>query len=65
MRGTAAAGRCPSKTGTLRGVSALAGYCITASGRTLAFAVLSNGIYPAAAKRIEDRMLPVIASYSG
>jgi D-alanyl-D-alanine carboxypeptidase/D-alanyl-D-alanine-endopeptidase (penicillin-binding protein 4) len=64
MRGTGA-GRCPAKTGTLRGVSALSGYCVTASGRTLAFAILSNGVYTPAAKRVEDRMLPVIAGYSG
>jgi D-alanyl-D-alanine carboxypeptidase/D-alanyl-D-alanine-endopeptidase (penicillin-binding protein 4) len=64
MRGTGA-GRCPAKTGTLRGVSALSGYCVTASGRTLAFAILSNGVYTPAAKRLEDRMLPVIAGYSG
>jgi len=64
MRGTAA-GRCPAKTGTLRGVSALSGYCTTASGRTLAFAILSNGVSTPAAKRVEDRILPVIARYSG
>jgi D-alanyl-D-alanine carboxypeptidase/D-alanyl-D-alanine-endopeptidase (penicillin-binding protein 4) len=64
MRGTGA-GRCPAKTGTLRGVSALSGYCVTASGRTLAFAILSNGVHTPAAKRVEDRIVPVIAGYSG
>jgi D-alanyl-D-alanine carboxypeptidase/D-alanyl-D-alanine-endopeptidase (penicillin-binding protein 4) len=65
MRGTAAAGRCPAKTGTLRGVSALSGYCTTARGSTLAFAVLSNGVYSPAAKRVEDRIIPLLARYSG
>jgi D-alanyl-D-alanine carboxypeptidase/D-alanyl-D-alanine-endopeptidase (penicillin-binding protein 4) len=64
MRGTAGT-RCPAKTGTLRGVSALSGYCTTASGRTVAFAVLSNGVFSPSAKRVEDRILPLIARYSG
>ena len=43
MRGTAAAGRCQAKTGTLTGVSALAGYCHDApTAHTLAFAILMN-----------------------
>lgn len=64
MRGTAAAGRCRGKTGTLRGVSALSGYCTTTGGRRLAFSLLENGVGPGA-KRVEDRMVAAIARYSG
>lgn len=42
MRGTAAAGRCEAKTGTLNDVSALSGYCSTAGGDEVAFALLMN-----------------------
>ena len=42
MRGTAAEGRCATKTGTLDGVSALSGYCNARHGHTIAFSVLNN-----------------------
>jgi D-alanyl-D-alanine carboxypeptidase/D-alanyl-D-alanine-endopeptidase (penicillin-binding protein 4) len=42
MRGTAAAGRCQAKTGTLSDVSALTGFCPTAGGDEVAFALLMN-----------------------
>ena len=42
MRGTPAAGRILAKTGTLRHVSALAGYASSRSGERLAFALLLN-----------------------
>ena len=38
MRGTAAQDRCHAKTGTLRDVSALAGFCTTTGGERVAFA---------------------------
>jgi D-alanyl-D-alanine carboxypeptidase/D-alanyl-D-alanine-endopeptidase (penicillin-binding protein 4) len=63
MRGTAAAGRCPAKTGTLRGVSALSGFCTTTSGHLIAFSFLENRVNASGAKRIEDRMVPAIARY--
>ncbi|MFM8792640.1 MAG: D-alanyl-D-alanine carboxypeptidase/D-alanyl-D-alanine-endopeptidase [Solirubrobacterales bacterium] len=44
MRGTAAEGRCRTKTGTLTGVSALSGYCFNRSGRRFAFSILMNGV---------------------
>ncbi|HEX6388001.1 MAG TPA: D-alanyl-D-alanine carboxypeptidase/D-alanyl-D-alanine-endopeptidase [Solirubrobacteraceae bacterium] len=65
MRGTPAAGRCQAKTGTLRGVSALSGYCPAANGHTIAFSFLENGVNAVAAKRIEDRMVPNLVRYSG
>jgi D-alanyl-D-alanine carboxypeptidase/D-alanyl-D-alanine-endopeptidase (penicillin-binding protein 4) len=61
MRGTPAAGRCQVKTGTLRLVSALAGYCQTAGGRDVVFALLSNGVNTFNAKAREDRMAAAIA----
>ena len=44
MRDTRAAGRCQGKTGTLTGVSNLAGYCQSADGHMLAFAFFTDGI---------------------
>ncbi|MDP2710171.1 MAG: D-alanyl-D-alanine carboxypeptidase/D-alanyl-D-alanine-endopeptidase [Solirubrobacteraceae bacterium] len=65
MRGTAAASRCRVKTGTLRLVSALAGYCRTASGRTIGFAFMFNRANTSAAKAREDRMAAAIARLGG
>ncbi len=65
MRGTAAAGRCQVKTGTLRLVSALAGYCRTANGRDVAFAFMSNRASTFRAKAREDRMATAIARLDG
>ena len=61
MRRTAAAGRCHVKTGTLRLVSALAGYCRTANGRNLGFALMFNRANTPAAKAREDRIAVAIA----
>jgi len=61
MRGTPAERRCRVKTGTLIGVSALAGVCETRAGDDVAFAFLLNGVNTFAAKRIEDRMAAALA----
>jgi serine-type D-Ala-D-Ala carboxypeptidase/endopeptidase (penicillin-binding protein 4) len=61
MRGTAAAGRCQVKTGTLSGVSSLAGYCRTAGGRNVAFAFMSSRSNTFNAKARENRMAAAIA----
>ena len=61
MRRTVAAGRCDVKTGTLRLVSALAGYCRTADGRDVGFALLFNKANIPAAKAREDRIAVAIA----
>ncbi len=65
MRSTAARDACRAKTGTLRDVSALAGYCETRDGGRLAFAFLMNGVYPSSAKVLQDRMAAALARYSG
>lgn len=64
MRRSPARARCRAKTGTLRTVSALAGYCHTTGGSRVAFAFLMNGVYPAAARRLQDRMTTALATYS-
>ncbi|HEU4943612.1 MAG TPA: D-alanyl-D-alanine carboxypeptidase/D-alanyl-D-alanine-endopeptidase, partial [Solirubrobacterales bacterium] len=40
MHGTAAYGRCRTKTGTIRAVSNLSGYCFNRSGRVMIFSIL-------------------------
>lgn len=64
MRGTAAAGKCRVKTGTLHGVSNLAGVCSTPGG-DVAFAWLMNGVNVTAAHRVQDRMTATLARYDG
>ena len=65
MRGTPAAKACRAKTGTLIGVSNLAGICETPSGDRLAFAFLMNGVDVNVARRLQDRMTSAIAQYGG
>jgi len=62
MRRTAAAGRCQGKTGTLTGASNLVGYCQTAGGHLLAFAIFNDGISTTAAHIFQDHMTISIAS---
>ncbi|MDX8152923.1 D-alanyl-D-alanine carboxypeptidase [Patulibacter brassicae] len=62
MRGTAAVGRCQAKTGTINGVSALAGFCRTIPGRDVAFAILQNGVSPASARSAQDRFVAALAA---
>src|SRR5262249_44744770 len=64
MEGTAAAGRCRLKTGTLTGVSALSGYCFNASGKTMIFSILMNGVRDLELAHLEqDRIAAAVASY--
>ena len=65
MRGTPAQDNCHAKTGTLIGVSTLAGVCTTASGHTLAFALMMNRANVGRAHGVQDRMTAAIAAYSG
>jgi serine-type D-Ala-D-Ala carboxypeptidase/endopeptidase (penicillin-binding protein 4) len=64
MRGTAAAGRCRTKTGTLTGVSALSGYCFNRDGKVIAFSILMNRVGDLNQAHLQqDRMAALIARY--
>ncbi len=63
MRGSAADGRCQAKTGTLTGVSNLAGYCAAADGDELAFAFFNDGISTEVAHSLQDNMAITLANY--
>ena len=62
MNGTAADGRCRTKTGTLIGVSALSGYCKAGHG-LVAFSFLMNSVDIDTARKAQDRMTALIARY--
>lgn len=63
MRHTYAEGRCQAKTGTLTGVSNLAGYCEARDGHLIAFAFFDDGIETEAAHTIQDAMTESVAGY--
>lgn len=63
MAGTAAAGNVHAKTGTLTGVSSLAGYCTAANGHTLCFAIINQGVMKGIyAKNLQDRICVAMCS---
>jgi serine-type D-Ala-D-Ala carboxypeptidase/endopeptidase (penicillin-binding protein 4) len=62
MNGTAAAGRCDAKTGTLIGVSALSGYCDAGHGLVV-FSFLMNSVNVSIAQSAQDKMTQLIARY--
>lgn len=51
MKGTAAEGNVRAKTGTVNGISSLAGFLTTASGHVLAFAIINQGVSSSAMGR--------------
>ncbi len=63
MRHTTAEGRCVAKTGTLNGVSNLAGWCHALGGHTLAFCLLIDGPGETAAHRLQDNIAITIARF--
>jgi D-alanyl-D-alanine carboxypeptidase/D-alanyl-D-alanine-endopeptidase (penicillin-binding protein 4) len=63
MRGTAAQGRCRGKTGTLNGVSNLAGICRSRSGARTAFAILMSNVSVWRAHPLQNKMAAALARY--
>jgi D-alanyl-D-alanine carboxypeptidase/D-alanyl-D-alanine-endopeptidase (penicillin-binding protein 4) len=64
MHGTAANGRCRTKTGTLTGVSALSGICFNRSGHTMIFSILMNSVSDLSLAHYEqDKIAGAVASY--
>jgi serine-type D-Ala-D-Ala carboxypeptidase/endopeptidase (penicillin-binding protein 4) len=64
MHGTAASGRCRTKTGTLTGVSNLSGYCFNRSGRVIVFSTLMGSVSDLGLAHLEqDRIAAAVASY--
>lgn len=56
-RNTAAQDKVQAKTGTLEGVSSLAGYALAANGHQLCFAIINQGLLKAAtARRFQDHV---------
>jgi D-alanyl-D-alanine carboxypeptidase/D-alanyl-D-alanine-endopeptidase (penicillin-binding protein 4) len=64
MHGTAAFGRCRTKTGTLTGVSNLSGYCFNRSGNLAIFSILMGSVSNLGLAHYEqDQIAAEIASY--
>jgi len=64
MEGTAAYGRCRTKTGTISGVSNLSGYCFNRSGRVMAFSILMAGVGNLSLAHLnQDRIAATVAGY--
>lgn len=62
--GTAAYGRCRTKTGTISGVSNLSGYCFNRSGRVMAFSILMAGVSNLSLAHLnQDRIAAAVAGY--
>jgi D-alanyl-D-alanine carboxypeptidase/D-alanyl-D-alanine-endopeptidase (penicillin-binding protein 4) len=64
MHGTAAYGRCRTKTGTLTGVSNLSGYCFNRDGKLMIFSILMGGVRSLSLAHSEQDLIAAeIASY--
>jgi serine-type D-Ala-D-Ala carboxypeptidase/endopeptidase (penicillin-binding protein 4) len=64
MHGTAAYGRCRTKTGTIRAVSNLSGYCFNRSGKVMIFSILMASVRDLSLAHLEqDLIASEVASY--
>ncbi len=63
MKETTAHANVCAKTGSVTGVSTLAGYCTTANGHLLCFAIMNQGLYRAAlGRQFQDRVCEILTS---
>ena len=66
MAGNYTFGNVQAKTGTLTGISSLAGYCTAAGGHHLCFAIINQGVLRAAEGRtFQDRVCEALCTPSG
>jgi serine-type D-Ala-D-Ala carboxypeptidase/endopeptidase (penicillin-binding protein 4) len=64
MHGTAAYGRCRTKTGTIRSVSNLSGFCFNRDGKLMIFSILMAGVRDLYLAHLEQDLIAAeIASY--
>jgi serine-type D-Ala-D-Ala carboxypeptidase/endopeptidase (penicillin-binding protein 4) len=64
MHGTAAYGRCRTKTGTISSVSNLSGYCFNRDGKVMIFSILMAGVHDLYLAHLEQDLIAAeIASY--
>jgi len=64
MHGTAAYGRCRTKTGTIRSVSNLSGYCFNRDGKVMIFSILMAGVRDLGLAHLEQDLIAAeVASY--
>lgn len=62
MRGTSAANRVMAKTGSVEGISSLAGYVLAPNGHTLAFSIINQGVRTTAQGRnFQDRVCEILS----
>jgi len=65
MRNTYAQGNVRAKTGTVTGISSLAGYCTTQDGHQLCFAIINQGVMRGATGRdFQDRVCRLLCESS-
>lgn len=66
MRGMTAEGVLRAKTGTLRGLTALAGYTVTADGETVAFSIIMSNYHGLVSPRraLQDKIGDILARFS-
>ncbi len=61
MRKTAAEGNVRAKTGTVTGISSLAGYCLSANGHQLCFSIINQGVMRSkTGKNFQDKVCAVL-----
>ena len=63
MKGGFASGNVRAKTGTVTGISSLAGYCKSSNGHTLCFSIINQGlIHGRNGRAFQDRVCTVLCS---
>lgn len=62
MKGTKAMRNVHAKTGSVTGVSSLAGYVTAANGDVLAFAIISQGVFPSSSgRKLQDKICVMLS----